>query len=184
MRAWFEGGWREATPLRNRAEMQAGDAIDGPAIIVEANATTVLEPGWRAEISQRRDLLLSRVLPRPAAQAIGTNVDPVMLEIFNNLFMSIAEQMGAALANTAQSVNIKERLDFSCAVFDRDGGLVANAPHLPVRRIDGRKHRDGHPRARRHDAAGRCVRPQRAVQRRHAPAGYYRDHACVRRSGR
>jgi 5-oxoprolinase (ATP-hydrolysing) len=132
VRAWFEGGWREATPLRNRAEMQAGYAIDGPAIIVEANATTVLEPGWRAEISQRRDLLLSRVLPRPAAQAIGTNVDPVMLEIFNNLFMSIAEQMGAALANTAQSVNIKERLDFSCAVFDRDGGLVANAPHLPV----------------------------------------------------
>ncbi len=131
VRAWFEGGWRDA-PLRNREEMSANDVLDGPAIIVEANATTIVEPGWRAEISQGRDLILSRVLPRPAAQAIGTKVDPVMLEIFNNLFMSIAEQMGAALANTAQSVNIKERLDFSCAVFDRDGGLVANAPHLPV----------------------------------------------------
>ena len=131
VRAWFAGGWRD-TPVWNREELRAGDAVDGPAIIVEANATTVVEPGWRAEISKRRDLLLSRVQPRPATVAIGTKADPVMLEVFNNLFMSIAEQMGAALANTAQSVNIKERLDFSCAVFDRDGGLVANAPHLPV----------------------------------------------------
>ena len=130
-RAWFEGGWHDA-PVRNRDELAPGDAVEGPAIIVEANATTVVEPDWRAEISERRDLLLSRVLSRRAAQAIGTHADPVMLEVFNNLFMSIAEQMGAALANTAQSVNIKERLDFSCAVFDRDGGLVANAPHLPV----------------------------------------------------
>ncbi|MGZ8256063.1 MAG: hydantoinase/oxoprolinase family protein, partial [Burkholderiaceae bacterium] len=131
VQAWFEGGWRDA-PVRDRSRLAPGDAVEGPAIIVEANATTVLEPGWRGEISQRRDLILSRVLPRPAAQAIGTHADPVMLEVFNNLFMSIAEQMGAALANTAQSVNIKERLDFSCAIFDRHGGLVANAPHLPV----------------------------------------------------
>ncbi|MGZ9106653.1 MAG: hydantoinase B/oxoprolinase family protein, partial [Rhodoplanes sp.] len=131
VQAWFEGGWRDA-PVRDRSRLAPGDAVEGPAIIVEANATTVVEPGWRGEISQRRDLILSRVLPRPAAQAIGTHADPVMLEVFNNLFMSIAEQMGAALANTAQSVNIKERLDFSCAIFDRHGGLVANAPHLPV----------------------------------------------------
>ena len=131
VQVWFEGGWRDA-PVRDRSRLAPGDAVNGPAIIVEANATTVVEPGWRGEISERRDLILSRVLPRPAAQAIGTHADPVMLEVFNNLFMSIAEQMGAALANTAQSVNIKERLDFSCAIFDRDGGLVANAPHLPV----------------------------------------------------
>ena len=106
--------------------------VDGPAIIVEANATTVLEAGWHAKVDAGGALLLSRVVPRPPAQAIGTRADPVMLEVFNNLFMSIAEQMGASLQNTAQSVNIKERLDFSCAVFDAAGGLVANAPHLPV----------------------------------------------------
>jgi 5-oxoprolinase (ATP-hydrolysing) len=128
---WFAGDWR-GTPVWDRERLRAGDRVDGPAIIVEANATTVVEPGWRAEMTDRRDLLLSRVEPRPRADAIGTHADPVMLEVFNNLFMSIAEQMGTALANTAQSVNIKERLDFSCAVFDRDGGLVANAPHLPV----------------------------------------------------
>ena len=131
VRAWFEGGWRDA-PVRDRCLLAPGDAVNGPAIIVEANATTVVEPGWRAEISERRDLILGRVMPRPTARAVGTHADPVMLEVFNNLFMSIAEQMGAALANTAQSVNIKERLDFSCAIFDRLGGLVANAPHLPV----------------------------------------------------
>jgi len=128
---WVEGS-RRPVPVHQRDCLRAGDTIEGPALIVEANATTVVEPGWRAERTRRGDLVLSRITPRPRPQALGTAADPVMLEVFNNLFMSIAEQMGATLANTAQSVNIKERLDFSCAVFDRDGGLVANAPHLPV----------------------------------------------------
>lgn len=128
---WADGGWQPA-PVWDRAGLAAGDAIEGPAIIAEANATTVVEAGWRASVGARGELLLDRYLPRPQAAAVGTAVDPVMLEVFNNLFMSIAEQMGASLANTAQSVNIKERLDFSCAVFDAHGGLVANAPHLPV----------------------------------------------------
>jgi 5-oxoprolinase (ATP-hydrolysing) len=131
VRAWFDGGRREA-PLFDRSRLAAGDAIDGPAIVVEANATTVLEPGWRAEVTPLGHLLLRRHRAKARAAAVGTEADPVMLEVFNNLFMSIAEQMGAVLANTAQSVNIKERLDFSCAVFDRAGELVANAPHLPV----------------------------------------------------
>ncbi|MCP4222217.1 MAG: hydantoinase B/oxoprolinase family protein, partial [Actinomycetia bacterium] len=90
------------------------------------------EPGWQAELSLRGDCLLTRVVARPDREAIGTDADPVMLEVFNNLFMNIAEQMGATLANTAYSVNIKERLDFSCAIFAPDGSLVANAPHVPV----------------------------------------------------
>ncbi len=120
------------TPVHNRLALVPGDAIDGPAIIAEANATTVVEPGWRALTTRLGHLVLERVEPRPDRVAIGTDVDPVMLEIFNNLFMSIAEQMGATLQNTAYSVNIKERLDFSCAVFDGDGELIANAPHMPV----------------------------------------------------
>ncbi|MCU0838943.1 MAG: hydantoinase B/oxoprolinase family protein [Rhodospirillales bacterium] len=131
VRAWFDGGWRRV-PLHVREWLAAGDRIDGPAIIVETNAATVIESGWRAAVSPRGDLRLSRVQPKAKAAAVGTGADPVMLEVFNNLFMSIAEQMGAVLANTAQSVNIKERQDFSCAVFDRGGDLVANAPHLPV----------------------------------------------------
>src|SRR5206468_4861528 len=110
----------------------AGDRILGPAIIAEKNATTVLEPGWRAEVMRPDHLVLERVEARPQGSAIGTRVDPVMLEIFNNLYMSIAEQMGLRLANTAYSVNIKERLDFSCAVFNQNGELIANAPHMPV----------------------------------------------------
>ncbi len=106
--------------------------IDGPAIIAEANATTVVEPGWQARVTELDHLVLARVRPRPKRQAIGTDVDPVMLEVFNNLFMSIAEQMGVRLQNTAYSVNIKERLDFSCALFDAEGNLIANAPHMPV----------------------------------------------------
>jgi 5-oxoprolinase (ATP-hydrolysing) len=106
--------------------------VDGPAIIVETNSTTVLEPGWQAAMTERRHLVLERVVARPERVAVGTDVDPVMLEIFNNLFMSVAEQMGEVLANTAYSVNIKERLDFSCAVFDTHGELIANAPHMPV----------------------------------------------------
>ncbi len=125
-------GARHPTPVYDREAISPGDAIDGPAIVVDANATTVVEPGWRAEVTVRDHLILRRVVARPARVAIGTRVDPVMLEVFNNLFMSIAEQMGVTLQNTAYSVNIKERLDFSCAVFDADGGLVANAPHMPV----------------------------------------------------
>ena len=126
------GGAAHDAPVYDRARLAPGDRLDGPAIIVEANATSVVEPGWRAELTGRRHLVLSRAQPRPGRVAVGTGVDPVMLEIFNNLFMSIAEQMGAVLANTAYSVNIKERLDFSCAVFDTLGHLVANAPHIPV----------------------------------------------------
>ena len=107
-------------------------ASTGPAIVAEANATTVVDPGWRAEVTDLDHLVLRRVAPRAAARAIGTTVDPVMLEVFNNLFMSIAEQMGLRLQNTAYSVNIKERLDFSCALFDAEGNLIANAPHMPV----------------------------------------------------
>ena len=102
------------------------------AIIAEANATTVIEPGWQATVTQNDHLVLTRATPRHARTAIGTTVDPVMLEIFNNLFMAIAEQMGVTLANTAYSVNIKERLDFSCALFNAEGDLIANAPHMPV----------------------------------------------------
>ncbi len=128
----FTGGRRHRTPVFRREALRPGDRIDGPAIIAEANATTIVEPGWRAEVTRLDHLVLERVAPRPRTTAIGTNVDPVMLEIFNSLFMSIAEQMGFALANTAYSVNIKERLDFSCALFDPDGNLIANAPHMPV----------------------------------------------------
>jgi 5-oxoprolinase (ATP-hydrolysing) len=130
--AMFAGGARQPTPVFRRERLRAGDRIDGPAIVAEANATTVVDPGWRAEVTPLDHLVLERVTPRPGGAAIGTSVDPVMLEIFNNLFMSIAEQMGFALANTAYSVNIKERLDFSCALFDADGNLIANAPHMPV----------------------------------------------------
>jgi 5-oxoprolinase (ATP-hydrolysing) len=128
----FTGGTRHRTPVFRRAGLRPGDRIDGPAIIAEANATTVVEPGWRAEVTRLDHLMLERVAARPGTTAIGTSVDPVMLEIFNSLFMSIAEQMGFALANTAYSVNIKERLDFSCALFDPEGNLIANAPHMPV----------------------------------------------------
>jgi 5-oxoprolinase (ATP-hydrolysing) len=128
----FTGGrWHQA-PLYRRADLGPGERIDGPAIIAEANATTVVEPEWRASVSALDHLLLERVSPRQSRAAIGTSVDPVMLEIFNNLYMSIAEQMGLRLQNTAYSVNIKERLDFSCALFDAEGNLIANAPHMPV----------------------------------------------------
>ncbi len=129
--AVFEGNWH-STPVFERASMGSGSRINGPAIIVEATTTTVVEWGWRAEITPGLDLLLSRTLPRPGKFAVGTAADPMLLELFNNMFMSIAEQMGAVLQNSAYSVNIKERLDFSCAVFDGDGRLVANAPHVPV----------------------------------------------------
>ena len=125
------GAWAEVD-LFPRAALRGGQAVDGPAIIAEDLATTVVEPGWRAVVTDRGDLILERTAPRPDRAEAGTRADPVMLEIFNNLFMSVAEQMGVRLQATAHSVNIKERLDFSCAVFDAAGGLIANAPHMPV----------------------------------------------------
>jgi len=125
------GAWAQVD-LFARTALRPGHAIDGPALITEELATTVVEPGWQAVVSDRYDLLLSRVAARPGPQGVGTSADPVMLEIFNNLFMSVAEQMGVRLQATAHSVNITERLDFSCAVFDAAGGLIANAPHMPV----------------------------------------------------
>ena len=124
-------GWRD-TPVYDRGGLAPGARIDGPALIVEPTGTTVVEPGWRGEVTALGHLVLTRVVPLERKAAVGTEVDPVMLEIFNNLFMSIAEQMGSTLENTAYSVNIKERLDFSCAIFTPDGNLVANAPHMPV----------------------------------------------------
>ncbi|KJJ97373.1 5-oxoprolinase [Burkholderiaceae bacterium 26] len=124
-------GWRNAG-LYIREEMAPGATVDGPAVIAERNSTTVVEPGWRAELSGSGCLELRRVRARVSGHAAGTHVDPVMLEVFNNLFMNIAEQMGLRLQNTAYSVNIKERLDFSCALFDAQGNLIANAPHIPV----------------------------------------------------
>ncbi|HTX26046.1 MAG TPA: hydantoinase B/oxoprolinase family protein [Streptosporangiaceae bacterium] len=125
------GAWAEVDLFR-RAALRPGHTVDGPAIIAEDLATTVVEPGWQAVVTDRGDLLLSRVQARPRQSGVSTQADPVMLEIFNNLFMSVAEQMGVRLQSTAHSVNIKERLDFSCAVFDAGGGLIANAPHMPV----------------------------------------------------
>ncbi|OEU48020.1 MAG: 5-oxoprolinase [Desulfobulbaceae bacterium S5133MH15] len=126
-----QGEWRK-TPLYIRDDLIAGQKIKGPAIIVETTGTVVVEEGWSAETNNRRHLILERYKERPQQMALGTTADPVMLEVFNNLFMSIAEQMGATLANTSYSVNIKERLDFSCALFNPSGQLVANAPHVPV----------------------------------------------------
>jgi len=125
-------GALHATPVFGREALVVGAKILGPAIIRETTGTTVVEPGWRARVDARLNLILERVVALPARKAIGTQADPVMLEVFNNLFMAVAEEMGFALQNTAYSVNIKERLDFSCAVFDRDGNLIANAPHMPV----------------------------------------------------
>ena len=126
-----QAAWHDAA-LIVREDLRPGDAIDGPAIIAEQNATTVVEPGWRASLTTFDHILLERTAPRAVTYAAGTTVDPVLLEVFNNLFMNIAEQMGLQLQNTAYSVNIKERLDFSCALFDAEGNLIANAPHMPV----------------------------------------------------
>jgi 5-oxoprolinase (ATP-hydrolysing) len=123
--------WQDAA-LVVREDMRPGDVIDGPAIIAEKNATTVVEAGWQARLTALDHLLLVRVQARVLQHAAGTQADPVLLEVFNNLFMNIAEQMGLQLQNTAYSVNIKERLDFSCALFSAEGHLIANAPHMPV----------------------------------------------------
>ena len=120
------------TPIYKRDELIIGQNISGPAIIVEATGTNIIDDGWSGTLDKHYNLILSRVEEKKLQKGIGTSVDVVMLEVFNNLFMNIAEQMGATLANTAYSVNIKERLDFSCALFNNEGSLVANAPHVPV----------------------------------------------------
>ncbi len=130
-RVFSNGAWRDAAVFV-REKIPLGSRIAGPALIIEPHQTIVVEQGWRAEITAKNHVVLRRVEAAARRDAIGAKVDPVMLEIFNNLFMSIAEQMGVTLQNTAYSVNIKERLDFSCAVFDAEGRLVANAPHIPV----------------------------------------------------
>jgi 5-oxoprolinase (ATP-hydrolysing) len=128
----FAGGdWTEVDVLPRRT-LRPGRVVHGPALITEDFATTVLEPGWQATVTGRGDLLATRTGGRPVRSDTSTTADPVMLEIFNNLFMSVAEQMGVRLQGTAHSVNIKERLDFSCAIFDAEGQLIANAPHMPV----------------------------------------------------
>jgi 5-oxoprolinase (ATP-hydrolysing) len=131
VRMYSGGQWHDAA-LCVREDLRPGDVIDGPAIIAEKNATSIVEPGWRARITALDHIVLDRATPRAVKFAAGTQVDPVLLEVFNNLFMNIAEQMGLQLQNTAYSVNIKERLDFSCALFDAEGNLIANAPHMPV----------------------------------------------------
>jgi len=128
----YMGGEAVEAPVFRREAIPTGGTVDGPALITEATATTIVEPGWQAEMTEIGNLVLRRVIAREERVAIGTSCDPVMLEVFNNLFMSIAEQMGYTLQNTALSVNVKERLDFSCAIFDAGGSLIANAPHMPV----------------------------------------------------
>jgi 5-oxoprolinase (ATP-hydrolysing) len=127
---YSDGAWHAARFVRREA-MRPGDRLTGPAVLVEPHTSIVIEPGWQARITAHDHVVLTRIAPREG-RAVGTEADPIMLEVFNNLYMSIAEQMGAVLENTAVSVTIKERLDFSCAVFDSQGDLIANAPHMPV----------------------------------------------------
>ena len=167
------------------AGLRPGDGVPGPALIVEDFATTVVEPGWQAERHRAGLTCCSPGSAAPAGRARGTEVDPVLLEIFNNLFMSVAEQMGVRLRSTAHSVNIKERLDFSCAIFDARGGLIANAPHMPVHLGSmGESIKIVIAPQCRHDAARRRVRAQRPLPRRHPPARHHRGHAGVRRGRR
>ncbi|MGR3289788.1 MAG: hydantoinase B/oxoprolinase family protein, partial [Paracoccaceae bacterium] len=128
---YADGALRDI-PIYNRDSLPTGCSIVGPAIIKEATGTNVLETGWTGHVDAWGNLILERNSKSPKASAAGTSVDPILLEVFNNLLMSVADQMGATLANTSWSVNIKERLDFSCAIFDQRGDLVANAPHVPV----------------------------------------------------
>jgi len=131
VRMYTADDWHD-TPIFHRQALQPGDCIPGPSLILEATGTNVIEPHWQGTLTSHNHLVLQRIQPLSRTAAIGTEVDPVMLEIFNHLFRAIAEQMGTILQNTSYSVNIKERLDFSCALFDRQGQLVANAPHIPV----------------------------------------------------
>ncbi len=128
---WCADGWRNV-PVYDRARLPAGARFTGPALVVEDNGTTIVEPGWRAEVHATGTLLLARMGRRTRRESVGRDADPIMLEVFNNLFMHVAEEMGIVLEHTAHSVNIKERLDFSCALFAADGSLIANAPHMPV----------------------------------------------------
>jgi 5-oxoprolinase (ATP-hydrolysing) len=130
-RFYSQGAWYDADIYRT-ADLGAGTRISGPALLIEPHQTIVVEPEWHAGITSARAVVLSRETPPARAARASTEADPVLLEVFANLFMAIAEEMGATLQNTASSVNIKERLDFSCAIFDAEGGLVANAPHMPV----------------------------------------------------
>ncbi len=125
-------GERRPTPFHQRSLLTSGVTLDGPAVVVDVNATTVVEPGWRAHVTDAADLVIERVATRSDAMPVGVESDPMRLEVFNNLFMNIAEQMGVVLESTAHSVNIRERRDFSCALFDPTGDLIANAPHIPV----------------------------------------------------
>ena len=131
VKMFSHGSFHQAN-LWVKERLSPGMVVSGPAIIVEKTATTVIEPGWNATVTTLQHLILQRISPRVQTFAVGTQADPILLEVFNNLFMNIAEQMGLQLQNTAYSVNIKERLDFSCALFDRTGSLIANAPHMPV----------------------------------------------------
>ncbi len=131
VRAHMDGAWQDVS-IHDRDELSPGATLTGPVIIRENTGTTVVEPGWSARPDAAGNLILERHIPKAREREIGTDADPVLLEVFNNLFMSVADQMGATLANTSWSVNIKERLDFSCAIFDERGDLVANAPHVPV----------------------------------------------------
>jgi 5-oxoprolinase (ATP-hydrolysing) len=126
-----DGDWRDV-PLYHRENLDPAGTVQGPAVITEPTGTNVIEPGWAARVDAMGNLILERTEAKSRNLAAGTKADPVLLEVFNNLFMSVADQMGATLANTSWSVNIKERLDFSCAIFDDHGDLVANAPHVPV----------------------------------------------------
>ena len=130
-RLYSGGAWHEA-PVFRRDDLALDTPVIGPAILLEETATTIVEPGWQALRAAHGNLVVTRSIPRPRRRTAGTEVDPVLLEVFNNLFMSVAEQMGVVLERTAHSVNMKERLDFSCAVFDATGNLIANAPHMPV----------------------------------------------------
>ena len=176
---FFSGGcWHDAEVFL-RADLAAGHRLTGPAIVIEPNQTIVVEDGWAAALTPKDHLVLERVAALPQRVAVGTAADPVMLEIFNSRFMSIAEQMGVTLQNTAYSVNIKERLDFSCAVFDAHGTLVANAPHMPVHLGSMDKSVETVIRAQPGHSPGRRLRAQRALQRRHASP---RHHRRARRS--
>lgn len=130
-RFFSNGAWHSARYVK-RDQLVPGRTLTGPAVLLEEHTSIVIEPGWQAQITTHNHVLLNRITARQDAHAMGTSADPVMLEVFNNLYMSIAEQMGAVLENTAASVTIKERLDFSCAIFDSEGDLIANAPHMPV----------------------------------------------------
>ncbi len=131
-RIYYGGEWITTDVYLHRERFRPGLTIAGPALIIESHQTIVVDPGWQGEVTKRNDIILKRYIALEKKKPIGTDADPVMLEVFNNLYMSIAEQMGVTLQNTASSVNIKERVDFSCAVFAADGSLVANAPHMPV----------------------------------------------------